>query len=133
LLCLVIGGIIILVIGGVIIAWMVNALAALRYDDSEERRQGTVIFNKLKAKKNAKMYWMPVKGRVTILICEVTASEAQQEIADLVREMKAHGEITCAVHIQFYERENWIEWPKNDRGISGGERGPEKLIRSMEL
>jgi hypothetical protein len=37
------------------------------------------------------------------------------------------------LRVEFYEQENWVEWKSAATGASGGDRGPERLLRAETL
>jgi hypothetical protein len=106
----------------------------LTYDDVEEKRQGRLIVDRLREGDSREgIYWIPGKGHVTIVVYGETDPDAQRALIKKFGLMKEAREVTMRVTIQFYEREVWIESPKNAKGIWGERRGAEHLIASVEL
>jgi hypothetical protein len=112
----------------------VEAYRSLSYDWSEEERQGVLICARIKAGgPTPPAHWSPGRGVVTVSVYEVTDPAAQDRIIELVAGMKARGEVDRRVRLRFYEKEIWIESPKDAKGFWTGHRGPEKLLRESEL
>ena len=62
-----------------------------------------------------------------ISIYGVTGRESQDRILQTFGDYhRIHS--TRPLHVQFYERENWSTW-QGANGVSGGRRGPEKVVR----
>jgi hypothetical protein len=57
----------------------------------------------------------------------VTQKESQDRI---LQQFGEYHRIHCTrpLHVEFYERENWTTW-EGTNGVSGGQRGPEKMVR----
>ncbi len=105
----------------------------MSYDDREEQRQGSLIVREIKARDGSiTAYWSPGRGRVAVSVYSAD-EHVQDRVIETVTTLKARGEIDRIITIEFYERENWIEGPKNARGVWGKHRGPERQIRSVEL
>jgi hypothetical protein len=66
----------------------------------------------------------------TVIIYEARTQAAQEQYLATVRSVQ-HEIGSPKIGVEFYEAENWIEW-KSDRA-SGGERGPERLLRKEVL
>jgi hypothetical protein len=114
--------------------WMIEIVRNVLYDDREEKRQGRMIVDEIKTRDGSiTAYWTPGRGRVTISVYAVTAEDKQDQVVEWVKALKIKGEIDRVITVNFYERENWIETPQNERGSGGGHRGPEKLIRTVQL
>lgn len=118
----------------VLAAWFVHSLWDLCYDHSEEKRQGRRIVDEIKTcEAGIVAYWSPGRKAVGISVYGVTDQDRQEQVVEWVRALKATGEVNYLIEVNFYERENWIETPKNERGAWSGWRGAEKLLRSVKL
>jgi len=62
----------------------------------------------------------------------VTVESAQGRILKNLSDYKkvAH---THPIRVVFYEKENWTTWRHEKNGVSGGQRGPENIIRVATL
>ena len=106
----------------------------LTYDYGEERRQAELICKSIQADPGKPtVYSLAHRGCVDVDIYKITEQVAQDRIIALITVMKERGELDRAVHLRFYERENLIKTPKNEKGISGEHRGPEVLLRRCDL
>jgi hypothetical protein len=106
----------------------------LTYDWSQERHQGELICRAIMGGgDNPPAYWTPGRGWVGVDVYEVADPAAQDRIIGLIASAKARGDVGRPIRLRFYEREVWIESPKDARGVWGRHRGSEKLIRSCEL
>jgi len=109
-------------------------LAGLYADAKETRRQARYLVETLIQNNQGLIaYWVPGRKEIFVSIYEVTDSWQQDEIIAQIQKLKAEGEITCRVTTEFLERENWIEYPENAKGISGRSRGSERLLRTVTI
>jgi hypothetical protein len=127
--------VVILLAGGVVAGCVyVEVYRSLSYDWSEEERQGVLICARIKdGGSTPPAHWSPGRGVVTVSVYEVTDTAAQDRIIELVAGMKARGEVDRRVRLRFYDKEIWVETPKDAKGFWTGHRGPEKLLRDSDL
>jgi hypothetical protein len=125
----------ILLAGGVVAGYCyVELRRNLSYDWGEEERQGVLMCARIRGGGlTPPAHWSPGRGVVTVSVYEVTDPAAQDRIIELVAGMKTRGEVDRRVRLRFYEKEIWIETPKDAKGSWTGYRGPEKLLRESDL
>src|SRR4051794_22787358 len=121
-------GILVLSVGVVSAVPLLSGAWSVLYGYREEKRQGRLVVDEIQARDaSINAGWSPGVRRVAISVYALTKEEDQERVVEWVYALKAKGEVDCIVVINFYERENWIETPKNANGVWSSRRGEEKL------
>jgi hypothetical protein len=68
----------------------------------------------------------------TVIIYGVAKKTSQEQYLAALNAIRLNMGIK-QLRVKFYEQENWIEWGSKETGVSGGDRGAERLIRKETL
>ncbi len=60
----------------------------------------------------------------------INSSGPQQQVTQLLRTVTKNTDAQPVIAV-FYKGENWVRWTNPRTGLSGGQRGPEKIVRKV--